>query len=106
MSTERQKLELRILQVLKFINHPVVTTLEKNLSLFSMKELFQIDEYLETGSLNPIYNFLQDKEKKYNDIINDLKITKRYSHLNSLKIKERLEVTSEQHEIELIKFDY
>lgn len=106
MSAERQKLELRILHVLKFINHPIVITLEKNLSLFSMKELTQIDEYLETGSLNPIYKFLEDKQKEYIAILNRLKVIKRYSHLNNLKLKERLEVTNEQHEIELIEFDY
>lgn len=106
MLIERQKLEFRILKILKFINHPVVQTLEKNLGLFSMRELSQISEYLETWSLNSIHQFLEDKQKEYIDIINNFKIIKKYSSLKQIKIKERLENENEQKEIDLINFDY
>lgn len=106
MLVERQKLEFRILKILNYINHPIVKTLEKNLGLFSMHELLQINEYLETWSLNPIYQFLEDKKKEYTDIINNLKIIKKYSSLWEIKLKERLDVENEQKEIDLIDFDY
>jgi hypothetical protein len=48
MMVERKNLEFKILKILKFINHPIIETLEKNLGLFSIRELLQISEYLET----------------------------------------------------------
>jgi len=106
MMVERKNLEFRILKILKFINHPIIETLEKNLGLFSIRELLQISEYLETWSLNPIHQFLEDKQKEYKDIINNIKIIKNYSNLWEIKLKERLETEKEQKEIELIDFDY
>lgn len=104
--SQRRELEIRILQILKYINHPIAPNLEKSLGLFSVKELTQIDQYLETGSLNPIYKFFEDKQKEYLDIINELKINKRYERLNSIRVKEKLELEQEKEEIEMITFDF
>lgn len=103
---ERRKLEQRILSILRYINHPIVPNLEKNLSLFSIHELLQIEEYLETGSLNPIYQFFEDKKNEYLEIINTLKIQKRYQNLSTIKLKEKLEIETEKEELNMITFDF
>lgn len=106
MLTERQIIESRILKILNYINHPIVKILEKNLSLFSLLELSQINEYLETWSLNPIYQFLEDKQKEYKDIINNNKIINNNLNLQNIKLKERLEIENEKKEMDLLNFDY
>lgn len=103
---QRDIIEKRILNILKYINHPIKQRLQENMGLFSQQELSQILEFLETWSLNPIYDFLEDKKREYMDIINSLKVRKRYVTLNNIKLKERLEMESEQKEIELIDFNY
>jgi len=100
----RNKLEQRILWILKNINHPITSQIQSSLSLFSVNELSQIWEFLETGSLNPIYNFLEDKKQAYLKIINNLKIQERYAKLQDVKIKERLE--TEEEKMELIDFNF
>ncbi len=103
---QRDIIEKRILNILKYINHPIKQRLQENMGLFSLQELSQILEFLETWSLNPIYDFLEDKKKEYIDIINSLKVRKKYVTLSNIKLKERLEMESEQKEIELIDFNY
>lgn len=103
---QRSDIEGRILKILHYINHPIAPNLEKSLGLFSIKELSQIHEYLETGSLNPIYKFFEEKQKEYLDIISELKMNKRYQHLNSIRLKEKLELEQEKQEIEMISFDF
>lgn len=103
---QRDIIEKRILNILKYINHPIKQRLQENMGLFSQQELSQILEFLETWSLNPIYDFLEDKKKEYIDIINSLKVRKKYVTLSNIKLKERLEMESEQKEIELIDFNY
>lgn len=102
----REQIEQKILYILRYINHPITEKLEINLSLFSLIELSQIQDFLETWNLNPIYDFLEDKKEEYLDIINSLKIKKRYANLNGIKIKERLEKEKENKEIELIDFNF
>lgn len=103
---ERENIQKRIIQILLYINHPIKQRLQENMGLFSQQELSQILEFLETWSLNPIYDFLEDKKKEYIDIINSLKVRKKYVTLSNIKLKERLEMESEQKEIELIDFNY
>jgi len=45
---ERKNIETRIINILKYINHPITKNLEISLNLFTMQELFQILSYLET----------------------------------------------------------
>lgn len=104
--SQRSEIEARILKILHYINHPIAPNLEQNLSLFSLKELTQIHDYLETGSLNPIYKFFEEKQQEYLSIINTLKINKRYETLNSIRVKEKLEIEQEKEEIEMITFDF
>jgi len=102
----RKETQDRILEILTLINHPIKWQLEKNITLFSNKELFQIVEFLETWSLNTIDQFLEDKKREYLDLINELKMQKRYSKLNSIKEKERLEEYTDKEEVEKIEFNF
>ncbi len=103
---ERKNIETRIINILKYINHPITEKLEQSLSLFTIQELTQILEYLETWTLNPIYDFLEDKKKEYLEILEFLKFKNRYVKLNSLKVKERFESENDKQEIELIDFNF
>ena len=106
LTMERKNIETRIINILKYINHPITKNLEISLNLFTMQELFQILSYLETWNLNFIYDFLEDKKREYLNIINFLKVKKRYTNLNNIKIKERLELEAQEKEIELIDFNF
>ena len=50
--------------------------------------------------------FLEDKKNEYLDIIQSLKIKKRYANLNSIKLQERLEKEKQKNEIENIDFNF
>lgn len=96
----------RILEILDMINHPIKSQIEQNITLFSNKELFQIAEYLESWSLNTIYQFLEDKKQEYIDLINELKLRKRYVKLEWIKKDEQHERLEEFEEIEKIEFNF
>ncbi|MDD5769537.1 MAG: hypothetical protein PHE25_01095 [Candidatus Gracilibacteria bacterium] len=103
---ERLELESKILKILLSINHPITSNLEKNLNLFSLFELTQIYDFLSSGNLSSIYQFLEDKKKEYEEIINNLKIIKQFNFLNNIKINERLEMQKQQKEIENLEFNF
>lgn len=103
---ERLELESKILKILLSINHPITSNLEKNLNLFSLFELTQIYDFLSSWNLSSIYQFLEDKKKEYEEIINNLKIIKQFNFLNNIKINERLEMQKQQKEIENLEFNF
>lgn len=103
---DRIILEQSILKILKSINHPVSDKLESNLNLFSIIELSQIYEYLQTWSLNPIYDFFQKKKKDMIEIINTIKLKKWIDNLSSIKLKEKLELEQENQENEEILLNF
>lgn len=102
----KSEVSIRIVYILKYINHPITLVLENNLKIFSLSELKQILWYLETGDLNFIHQFLDDKKKEYLDLINTIKLKKRFSTLSDLKISERLETDKQKQELDLIDFNY
>lgn len=103
---EKQKLEQKIIWILQYINSPRLSIISWNLYLFSTWELLQILNFLNTGNLESIYDFLEDKKNEYLDIIQNLKIKKRYANLNSIKLEERLELEKTKQEIEIIDFNF
>lgn len=103
---EKEKLEQKILWILQYIDSPTLQMLGKNLHLFSSLELLQIVNFLQTGNLQSIYDFLEDKKNEYLGIINTLKIKKRYANLNSIKLQERLETEKQKEEIEFMDFNF
>jgi hypothetical protein len=62
--------------------------------------------FLNTGNLESIYDFLEDKKNEYLDIIQNIKIKKRYANLNSIRLLERLESEKIKEEIEIIDFNF
>lgn len=96
----------RILQILDIINHPIKAQLEQNITLFSNKELFQVIKFLETGQLKTIDDFLEDKKQEYVDLINNLKLEKRYKKLKNIKEAEKLETKWEKLELLETNFNY
>ena len=99
-------METRIFTILEYINHPVIPALKHNLELFSVKELSQILEFLETWSLNSIHQFLQEKIQEYKGILEELKMKKTFSKLKNHKIRELVEREQEEAEAEdMIRFD-
>lgn len=106
MTMEKQKLEQKILTILQYIDLEKYRMFTKNIHLFSSLELSQILQFLESGKLSYINDFLEDKKNEYLDIIQNLKIKKRYANLNSIKLQERLEREKQKHEIENIDFNF
>lgn len=103
---EKQKLEQKIIWILQYIDSPRLSIVRWNLHIFSTWELLQILNFLNTGNLESIYDFLEDKKNEYLDIIQNLKIKKRYANLNSIKLEERLELEKTKQEIEVIDFNF
>lgn len=103
---EKQKLEHKIISILQYIDSPKLSIIRWNLHLFSTWELLQILNFLNTGKIEFIYDFLEDKKNEYLDIIHNLKIKKRYANLNSIKLLERLESEKTKEEIEIIDFNF
>ncbi len=102
----RAKVELRILEILRLINHPIIEPLKESISIFSLKELLQILKFLETWDLNPINQFLEEKTKEYIWIIEEIKMMTAFSKLQSHKNIEEKEREKENKEIEnMIIFD-
>lgn len=102
----RTQVETRIFKILEYITHPIIPTLRKNLELFSVRELSQILDFLETWSLNPIQQFLSEKIQEYKWLLEELKMNKTFSKLKIHKMKELEEREVEESEAEeMIRFD-
>ena len=94
MVENRQYIENRILEILTYIwDNTLAFPLKQNISLFSLKELKQLLEFLETWNLEPIYKFLDEKYKEYLAIIEEIK---------SIKIKNKKETKLQEEEKERI----
>jgi len=103
---ERLQTENRIFKILEYINHPIIPTLKESLELFSLRELLQILNFLETGDLSPIQQFLIEKIQEYKAIIQEIKIKKAFTKLKSHKINEQEERAKDFLEAEdMIKFE-
>lgn len=88
MWTNRQIVEDRIFEVLTYIKGgQLAFPLKQNINLFSTKELQQMLDFLESGSLDPIYQFLDDKYKEYLWLMEELKMLK-VNEKKQEKIKE------------------
>ncbi|MCD5380801.1 hypothetical protein LR004_02640 [Candidatus Gracilibacteria bacterium] len=102
----RIQVETRIFKILEYIHHPIIPALKQNLELFSVVELSQILSFLETGSLNPIQQFLTEKIQEYKGLLEELRMNKAFGKLKTHKMKELEERELEQSEAEeMIRFD-
>ena len=106
MALNRQDIENRILDILTYIdNDTLAFPLKQNISLFSLKELEQLLEFLESWKIEIIYNFLDTKYKEYLLLIEELKRIKIKINKDQKILEENKERKKEKEEIEnLINF--
>jgi hypothetical protein len=103
MAQNRQYIEKRILDILTYIeNNTLAFPLKQNLNLFSLKELEQLLEFLETWNLEPIYKFIDDKYKEYIWLIEEFKSINIAKKLDIEKENESKERNKEEKNLELL----
>ena len=100
MATNKQNIEKRILDILTYIeNNTLAFPLKQNINLFSLKELEQLLEFLESWNLKPIYVLIDLKYKEYIWLMEELKTIKIQNKLNKKKKLELMERKEEQKEL-------
>ena len=106
MAINRQNIEKRILNILTYIeNNTLAFPLKQNIKLFSLKELEQLLEFLESWNLEPIYKLIDKKYKEYLWLIEKLKSIKIRNKMSWFKEDEKKERQQEQIELDtLINF--
>jgi len=106
MNTDRKLIENRIFQLISYIKQDsLLLPLKQNISMFSLRELLDIQNFLETWKLNIIYNLLDKKYKEYLGIIEELKNIRIKNSMNKQKNIEEKEREKEELNLELlIKF--
>lgn len=97
---ERLQVETRIIQILEYIHHPIIPTLKGSLELFSIKELWQVLDFLETGNMNTIHQFLEEKVKEYKNSLWNIKRIHATHKLKTYKKNEEAERLREEKETE------
>lgn len=106
MWADRQQIENRILKILTYIEQKTLEfPLKQNIKLFSIKELKQLLEFLESWETSSIYTLLDNKLKEYMWLIEELKMIKIWKKKLQIQERERTEHKQEEKELEkLINF--
>jgi hypothetical protein len=74
MSWEREKLEKKILEIIHFLdNDELLWLFEWKIDTFSIKELEQINDFLDTWEIASIYKFLEENIKEHTRLLQELK---------------------------------
>jgi len=85
----RKQIEDRILQILAYIDQEkTILPLAKNLKLFSLEELLQLLNFLETWNYKPIYQLVDKKIKEYLEIMEEIKQIQIWKKMKNFKQKE------------------
>lgn len=85
-------------------NNTLAFPLKQNLNLFSLKELEQLLEFLETWNLEPIYLLIDLKYKEYLSLIEELKSIKIRNKVNYYKEIEKKEQLKEEKELNTLLY--
>ena len=106
MAKNRQNIEYKIFNILTYIeNKTLAFPLKQNISLFSLKELKQLLEFLETWNLKPIYILIESKYKEHLWLLEEFKTIKIQKKVNKKQKEEKNEKEIEEKELnELINF--
>ena len=92
----RKQIEDRILQILAYIDQEkTILPLAKNLKLFSIGELLQLLNFLETWDYKPIYELVDKKIKEYLTIMEEIKQYKIWNKMRFIKQREEIEKQEE-----------
>lgn len=96
METQRNKIEERISFILTYSKHPNTEAIIQSFSLFSIKELIQLLQFLETGKHDSIHTFLEEKRLEYLQILEEIKQKKKFFTLLEWRKKEQDDYKKEQ----------
>ena len=100
MAINRQNIEKQIFNILTYIeNNTLAFPLKQNISLFSLKELEQLLEFLESWKLEPIYKLIDIKYKEYSWLIEELKTIKIRNKMSWYKEEEKNDKEIEEKEL-------
>jgi len=98
----RKQVEERILQIISYIDQEkTIKPLVWSLKLFSLEELLQLQEFLETGDYKPIYLLVDKKIKEYLEVMQKLKQIQVWKKMKEIKKQEQQEYKQEQFNLNL-----
>lgn len=93
MEKNRENIENRIFEIIKLMkNSNLEFLLDKNLNLFSERELETILNFLESWDLSYIYKLLDEKYKEYLELIEEIRQIK----IKDKKVKNLIEEEKEK----------
>jgi len=99
----RKEVENRILQIISHIDqNKMLTPLVWSLKLFSLEELLQLKEFLETWDYKPIYILVDKKIKEYLAVMEEIKQIKIWNKMKDVKQQEKEEQENEIFDIDAI----
>ncbi len=99
----REKIEERILQIISYIDQDkMLQPLVWSIKLFSLEELLQLKDFLESWDYKPIYILLDKKIKEYLNIMEEIKQIKLWEKMKKIKQKEEDENKNEQINIDTL----
>lgn len=92
---QRKQIEDRILQIIAYIDQDkMLQPLVGSIKLFSIEELLQLLDFLETWNYKPIYLLLDKKIKEYLSIMEEIKhikIQEKVKNLKKIENKEKIQ---------------
>jgi len=99
----RKEVEERILQIISHIDqNKMLTPLVWSLKLFSLEELLELKNFLETWDYKPIYILVDKKIKEFLNIMEEIKQIKISDKLKKNKQKEKQEGKKELFDIDTL----
>ena len=103
---DRKEVETRILNIISYIDQDkMLQPLIWSIKLFSLEELLQLLEFLETWDYTPIFLLLDKKVKEYMLTMKEIKQIKITKKMNMVKNSEKIEKEEEKKELDkLLQF--
>ena len=97
----RKEIEDRILQIISYIDQDnMLKPLVWSIKLFTLEELLQLKEFLETWDYKPIYILLDNKIKEYVKVKQEIKQINIWNKMKKVKENEEKEKKAEENEAE------
>ena len=98
--TDRKEIENRILNIISHIDEDkTLEPLYWNLELFSLDELLELKDFLETWEYDSMYSLLSKEIKEYSSIVKEIEQVKIWEKMLKVKDKEYQEKIKETEEL-------
>jgi len=98
--TDKKEIENKILNIISNIDqNQMIKPLVWSLRLFSLDELLQLKDFLETWNYKPMYLLLDKKIKEHSSITKEIKQIKIWQKMLKIKAKEYQERIKETEEL-------